>query len=90
MSKVKEVNQALREYGVKVDTLKKLDMKSAIELLSYKRAKLKEFAEDYDYVIGSEIERSEINATWNNANVNAISSNRSTFLPALSFKKNSG
>jgi len=53
MAKMKEVHQALKDYGVAIDALNKLDLESATELLNYKKAELREYVEEYDIVASS-------------------------------------
>jgi len=45
MSKLSEIHHKLREYGVGIEALSKLNINEAMEMLNYKRAKLKEHAD---------------------------------------------
>ena len=56
---LKEVHQKLNDFGVSMEALSKLPIEEAIELLNYRRAKLKEHASEFidEAALDSEIEQ---------------------------------
>ena len=59
VAKLSEILQKLKDYGVGIEALSKLKIDDAMELLNYKRAKLKEHANDFvdEQAMDSQIEQ---------------------------------